>query len=169
MTAGHRYKQLRRFDHPNHLRLLTFSCRNRGPLFERGNLYEDFIQHLYQVSEREGVAVHAFVVMPEHVHLLVRPNLGVVSHFLHALKRPFARRACRRLRAAGMTNIDAFWQPGGGYDQNLWSRDAIERAVDYIHANPVRRGLSCSATEYRWSSACERDFSRVWTTVPITF
>ena len=46
-----------------------------------------------------------------------------------------------------------FWQEGPGYDRNLNTCRAVEAAIDYIHLNPVRRGLCHRARDWRWSSA----------------
>jgi putative transposase len=46
-----------------------------------------------------------------------------------------------------------FWQPGGGYDRNITSIEALRAMIDYIHANPVRRGLVARAEDWEWSSA----------------
>jgi putative transposase len=46
-----------------------------------------------------------------------------------------------------------FWQRGGGYDRNLWEPRYVWEMIDYIHANPVRRGLCRRPEEWPWSSA----------------
>ena len=46
-----------------------------------------------------------------------------------------------------------FWQPGGGYDRNITSSETLRAMIEYIHANPVRRGLVATAEEWEWSSA----------------
>ena len=46
-----------------------------------------------------------------------------------------------------------FWQPGGGYDRNIFSTKALMSVVNYIHANPVRRGLVEDPLDWEWSSA----------------
>jgi putative transposase len=46
-----------------------------------------------------------------------------------------------------------FWQTGGGYDRNITSGKAILSMFDYIHMNPVRKGLVTQAHEWKWSSA----------------
>jgi putative transposase len=46
-----------------------------------------------------------------------------------------------------------FWQPGGGYDRNITSIEALRAMIDYIHANPVRRGLVARPEDWEWSSA----------------
>ena len=49
-----------------------------------------------------------------------------------------------------------FWQRGGGYDRNLRSVADVYEKIDYVHCNPVRRGLVARAEDWRWSSA------RIW-------
>src|SRR5262249_2462136 len=110
----------------------------------------------------------AYVLMPEHVHLLIHPRRAEysVGRILAALKRPVSVRAREHLIAAGNRAwverltvregrkvVFRFWQPGGGYDQNLWKERPIREVIDYIHANPVRRGLVETPTDWFWSSA----------------
>ena len=106
--------------------------------------------------------------MPEHVHLLVYP-IGPYPRLdllLKAIKRPFATRIKRRLvqaqsvllrrltiRERPGVEVFRFWQEGGGYDRNLRTEKAVLGSIDYIHLNPVRRGLCNRAVEWRWSSA----------------
>ncbi|GAG42538.1 unnamed protein product, partial [marine sediment metagenome] len=45
-----------------------------------------------------------------------------------------------------------FWQPGGGYDRNLWTVGRIHEKIHYVHANPVRRGLVERPDHWPWSS-----------------
>jgi len=49
--------------------------------------------------------------------------------------------------------IYRFWQRGGGYDRNLISRPAVLNSIEYIHNNPVRKGLVSSPEDWVWSSA----------------
>jgi len=103
--------------------------------------------------------------MPEHVHLLVYPSQqGLkIDKLLFAIKRPFSYRVKQQLAGTddpllqrltirqrpGKTTF-RFWQEGPGYDRNIRTEKVLLSAIDYIHLNPVRRGLS----DYRWSSAC---------------
>ena len=57
-----------------------------------------------------------------------------------------------------------FWQQGGGYDRNMFERETIGASVDYLHNNPVRRGLVVQPTDWPWSSA---RFYAGWTDVPL--
>ena len=49
-----------------------------------------------------------------------------------------------------------FWQPGGGFDRNLWNAKAIHNSINYIEANPVRSRFVASPEEWKWSSAYTR-------------
>ena len=119
-------------------------------------------------TERHRFNLVAFVFMPEHVHLLVLPADAEshVSSFLKAIKRPYSYRIkqlliqnssplLQRLTVRQRPGVTTFryWQEGPGYDRNLESRPAIEAAINYIHLNPVRRGLCERATDWKWSSA----------------
>jgi putative transposase len=98
----------------------------------------------------------AFVYMPEHVHLVVfpGPNSTSIDQLLKAIKRPYSFRIkqllaatdaalLRRLTVRQRPGIATFryWQEGPGYDRNLESSQSVLAAIDYIHRNPVRRGL----------------------------
>jgi putative transposase len=103
-----------------------------------------FAAQLETVRQRLGIRLYAWVLMPEHFHLLLLPNLPEtpLSRILHALKQPLARRVGRRL-----------WQPGGGYDRNIYSNDELFEKARYIEFNPVRRGLVQRVEAWAWSSA----------------
>ena len=92
--------------------------------------------------------LHAFVVMPNHVHLLltagVRPAMVTKS-----LKGITARRANETLGRTGET----FWQ-AESYDHVVRNDREFGKIKNYIEANPVRAGLVRCAEDYRWSSAC---------------
>jgi REP element-mobilizing transposase RayT len=98
----------------------------------------DTLQH-YQL--------HAFVVMANHVHLLITPKAPVPT-LLQWLKGTTARRANQVLELTGR----AFWQEES-YDH--WVRDEREfrRIHAYIEENPVRAGLVAASEDYVWSSA----------------
>jgi putative transposase len=89
----------------------------------------------------------AYVVMPNHVHLLVTP-IALPSKFMQSLKGLTAREANRILDRTG----EAFWQ-AESYDCGV--RDLIQwhRIKSYIENHPVKAGLVKCAEQYRWSSA----------------
>jgi len=94
--------------------------------------------------------LHTWVVMPNHVHLLLTPNIEP-SAALHRLRGASAREANQLLGLTGQP----FWQ-AESYDHLVRSEAEFERIEDYIIQNPVRAGLARSAEEYPWSSALGR-------------
>ena len=94
-----------------------------------------------------GACVYGYVVMPEHVHLLMsEPRLGTLADAMHWLKLSFTKRFHARARATG-----PFWQ-ARGYDRNVRNAKKFAAALDYMHANPVKRGLVNNPADWRWSS-----------------
>jgi putative transposase len=106
--------------------------------------------------------------MPEHIHILLWPKEPEYEIRLirTALKVPVQRQALRFVRrhAPGFLERlkDAqpngevhyrFWQRGGGYDRNVTEPGTLLQMIEYIHNNPVRRGLVQAATDWVWSSA----------------
>jgi putative transposase len=160
------YKRVKRHNIPGHVHFVTFSCYQRLPLLTndvwRGWLGTD----VRSACDNLDVALWAYVFMPEHVHLLVRPRRDVykISDFLYAVKKPFGERVIALLREEKskllrQLEVDGagrrryrFWQPGGGFDGNIWTWEkAIQKAM-YCHGNPVKRRLVKSAEQWRWSS-----------------
>jgi putative transposase len=110
--------------------------------------------------------VWAYVMMPEHMHLLIWPTQEVymVSTMLKAIKQSVSRRAVnwlKRENPSGLRLLETgwknkpyeFWQDGGGYDRNTRNARALRDMIDYIHNNPVRRGLVARPEDWPWSSA----------------
>ena len=126
------------------------------------------MESLSAARVKHEFAVWAYVLMPEHVHLLILPGHPdySISDILADIKQPVTRRALRYCRQNAPTflrrmmdvrtdgtTVNRFWQRGGGYDRNLIKPSAVHETVDYIHANPVRRGLVESPGAWGWSSA----------------
>jgi len=118
-------------------------------------------------SDKHNYRIAAFVYMPNHVHLLVYPDCEAndIHHLVRAIKRPFAFRIKRallttrgtllnRLTIRQRPGIETFryWQEGPGYDRNIDNADTALAAIDYIHLNPLRRGLVDRADDWQWSS-----------------
>ncbi len=91
--------------------------------------------------------LHAWVIMPNHVHLLITPRVEV-PHLLQKLKGTTARQANLHLHQTGTS----FWQEDS-YDHQVRNTEEFWRITNYIHQNPVRAGLASSPEEYPWSSA----------------
>ena len=158
-VSGHR----RRFETPGQARFLTFSCYRRLPLFDNDRIKDAVVEQFRVAQTETKFETFAWVVMPEHIHLLIVPSLPTypVGEVLRKIKEPLARRVLKRwteLEAPVLSRLTDprghrhFWQRGGGYDRNLFSETQVREKADYIHANPVRRGLVERAEQWRWSS-----------------
>ena len=90
----------------------------------------------------------AWVIMPNHVHLLVEQIAGYpLGDIVHAWKSFTAKAANKHLGTTG-----AFWEPDY-FDRYIRDQAHFDAAVHYIHDNPVKAGLVANAAEWRWSSA----------------
>ena len=155
-------KCLRRDEAGHTLRFLTFTCDRFLPLFGNDRIKDAFALRLGHACEHARVALVAWVVMPDHVHLLVLPPPETTSAFLHGLKRLFGRQVITRWReldAPVLARVRVrdgkhrFWQAGGGFDRTVETAAEAENDVGYIHANPVEAGLVARDVDWRWSSA----------------
>ncbi|MFH0883418.1 MAG: transposase [bacterium] len=154
-----------RYEDPAHARFFTFGCYRRKHLFLVDSLAELFIQHLDQWRMQNAIRLLAFVVMPNHVHMLVHSDQTTLGKQLGMLKGRFGRNALPRIEETNAslfsslevrdhgTMMHRFWQTGGGYDRNVFNDDAVRKMMEYIHNNPVRAGMVIVPEEYLWSSA----------------
>lgn len=92
----------------------------------------------------------AWVLMPNHVHLLILPN-GPLSRTTRAIKSTSARLANQVLGTRGLP----FWQ-AESYDHWARNRDEANRIIRYIESNPVTAGFTKTPEAWPWSSASEK-------------
>jgi putative transposase len=120
----------------------------RGPRYlTRPDIAEIVMAGLRAGVELRNYELRAFVLMPNHVHVLLRLLIDP-SRALRGLKGCTAREANRILGRTG----EPFWQHES-YDHLVRNTQEMERIVAYIHNNPVWAGLARAPEEYRWSSA----------------
>jgi putative transposase len=124
---------------------VTFSCYRRQPLLDTAAAYGVFERELEAVRARHGFVVAGYVLMPEHVHLLVgEPHRSSLSIALQVLKQ----QSSRKLKQRGELQ---FWQRRY-YDFNVWSEEKRVEKLRYMHRNPVKRGLVEKPEQWQWSS-----------------
>ena len=155
--------EMRRIERADQARFLTFSCFRSLKLFRSDAIKDVFVDQLCIARQRHDFLLHAWVVMPEHVHMVVRcPGESDVPSVLRTVKTGVAKRVIARWRALDarvLTKIcdprgnARFWQRGGGYDRNLVAGSEVHEKIGYVHANPVRRSLVRRPTDWAWSSA----------------
>jgi putative transposase len=109
-----------------------------------------FVQALERTRSLYRIKVYGFVVMPEHVHLLLsEPERGTVATAIQSLKIASAKRG-KRLLAAQDAQLP-FWQKRY-YDRNESGHKEFIEKLKYIHRNPVRRKLVVQPEDWKWSS-----------------
>jgi len=156
-------KKLKRYYGRGDLHFLTFSCYWRLPLLGTIRARNLFVQALGMIRERYGFRLVGYVVMPDHVHLLMsEPPRSTPSVVLKALKQRVSRDLQKNQRRVSTTQLQLpfgsggaglprFWQPRF-YDFNVYSRRKKREKLEYMHANPVNRGLVKNPGEWMWSS-----------------
>ena len=144
----------------HHLHFITNSCYRRQPLLDSPRARNRFLSILEQTRQKYCFVVVGYVVMPEHIHLLVtEPEKGTPSAGLQVLKQRTAhallpkrkRRDPRQRELFGEQSRRAFWQ-ARFYDFNVWSTKKRVEKLRYMHRNPVKRRLVASPEQWRWSS-----------------
>jgi putative transposase len=165
MTRG-----LRRFHFSRQSHFLTFSCYQRQPKFNCPEISDLFLECLEAMRSRYAIRIYGYVVMPEHVHLLVsEPDRGMLADAMHFLKLSFPKRLKSmvpqstvpqvrgRSVAANLggthayTTSTPFWQKRY-YDRNVRDEDEFRMKLRYLPRNPVARGLVNNPADWRWSS-----------------
>jgi len=117
--------------------LIASSCHRRQAKFASPEIYDLFLTCLEQMRQRFGMCVYGYVVMPEHVHLLVsEPESGVLAGAIHSLKLSFSKRV----------KCGTFWQKRY-YDRNVRDEREFKVKLRYLHRNPVKRGLVKEAAD----------------------
>ncbi|MGH9566857.1 MAG: REP-associated tyrosine transposase [Candidatus Angelobacter sp.] len=112
---------------------------------------------------RHDFGLFGYVVMPEHIHLLIsEPNVGNPSKVMAVLKQCVPRALRAKKRKTHRTQMRLWDEPWLGryarfwqrrfYDFNVWSVKKKNEKMNYIHFNPVKRGLAASPKDWAWSS-----------------
>ena len=162
-SSSHR----RNYNEPGHAHELTWSCYKRFQFLKTDRVCQWLAGSIAVARVEFNFDVWAYVSMPEHLHLIIRPRSKVydIADIRQALKAPVASSAIEylereapswlprisRLRAGNTERL--FWQPGGGFDRNITEPSTLFKMIDYAHLNPVRRGLVIDPADWKWSSA----------------
>jgi putative transposase len=189
-------KRLKRYYGAGHLHFVTCSCYQRKPLLGRARTRNLFVRLLGEVRDRYRFSLVGYVVMPDHIHLLMsEPEVGTPSVVMQVLKQRVSRRLRKRpvgptlqttkggppaakggpptakggapdgrqLRLwgegetptlqktkGGAPELPRFWQRRF-YDFKVWSHKKRREKLDYMHFNPVKRGLVRRPQDWPWS------------------
>jgi len=156
-------RKLRRYQARGDLHFITFSCYERRALLARVRARDLCLEILEQARRRFRSRGVGYVVMPEHVHLLIgEPQRGTLAILIQVLKQRVSRRMRDRGKrpANGQLSLTfantrgilrRFWQRRY-YDFNVYSSKKLREKLDYMHRNPVQRKLVTHPKDWPWSS-----------------
>jgi putative transposase len=134
---------------------LELDKASSGPLWLKDpRIASLVVAGMKDIEERALCRVHAWVVMPNHVHLLIAP-LAPMGAITKAVKGSTARHANLLLARTG----EYFWQDES-FDHWIRDEEELEKVKKYIERNPVAAGLVKEESEWPWSSAVAVDCGR---------
>jgi putative transposase len=147
-----------------HLHFITFCCYQRRTLLGSVRARNVAVQILREVRARYGFAPIGYVIMPEHVHLLISETDYVkLATILQVFKQSVSRRMRGRKRAprgqmafrfpTENDELRRFWQRRY-FDLNMYSAAKVPEKLHYMHANPVKAKLVQHPGDWPWSSWC---------------
>jgi putative transposase len=148
--------RLKRYQTEGHYRFITFSCYRRLPYLNNGHSRIVFERTLETLRRRHCFFLFGYVLMPEHVHLLLAESkLHSLATTLSVLKGQTSKLLKREQ--------PQFWQ-SRYYDFNIFTQQKFVEKLRYIHRNPVERGLvgkpegywNFTATHQRWGTHSNR-------------
>ncbi|MBN1347528.1 MAG: transposase [Phycisphaerae bacterium] len=166
--------QLRRHDEPGHIHFWTISCFRRLGFFHHDAIKQVVVDGMRLLQQKFGICLIGYVIMPEHVHVLIFPHPKdsdepvAVSKLLNAFKQHVGFHAKQCLRTYWQDHGQLWSQPLNhwarcasgrqmiwntrGHDFNINCRDTLIEKLDYCHKNPITRGLVDRAEDWAYSS-----------------
>ena len=156
---------------PGQLQFITASTYRRTPLFLSDRFCRCFVQRLEEVRQELHFRLVGWVLMPEHFHVLIRPQPAETTplvmnglkeesakRILKALREnvqfPWCQKTLARLRLPSTVHDESHyrvWQRRS-YPFNVFSEKKFNEKLDYMHNNPVVRGLVSAPRDWPWSS-----------------
>jgi putative transposase len=142
---------------------VTFSCYHRIPLRKTVRARNLFVKVPAEVRQGYGFLLVGYVVMPDQVHLLIsEPRKGTPSKVVQVLKQRVSRALRENRRQTSGQQLQPlpattgeeprrFWQKRF-FDFNVWSDAKRKEKLNYMHANPVKKGIVKHAKDWPWSS-----------------
>lgn len=156
---------LRRYHHTGQSHFVTFCCYHRRSLFTTDASRRVFENALERVRRNFRLRVYAYVVMPEHIHLLLsepdtdggplKPDFGLSGEAHNKSQQRTLADALKSLKQGVarclIGDAEHFWQKRY-YDFNVRNHEQFVEKLHYIHCNPVKQGLCERPEDWPWSS-----------------
>lgn len=141
-------------DLPGVLHFVTGNVQNRRPIFKIESSCRALLNVCLELKAKRPYKMIAFVIMPDHFHLIVNPYDGEIRAWTSALKSLTAKKIIE------ISAENAFRKPDGKnqvWQESfksipLWSGWMIWQKINYLHANPLKAKLVGSTRDYYWSS-----------------
>ena len=144
--------KLKHLDNYHTVRFITFSCYRRQPYLNLTNAKEILINQIELSRNRNSFKLLGYVIMPEHVHLVIYPLPNTkVGYLIGAIKSHMAKRYFLSAKINQSNCPNVFWQKRC-YDHNCRMVSTTKEKINYCHNNPVKRGLVESPDDWQWSS-----------------
>ncbi len=138
----------RRFSGHGFPYFVTTNTAGRNPIFSNAAATSALVRAIKEVRDETGFRLHAYVLMPDHLHLVITTSDRFpIGRVIGLIKGRFAHRWNRSSDAVG-----SVWQ-GRFHERALRSPDAMRSAIEYVHMNAVVAGMVDQPQDYRWSSA----------------
>jgi putative transposase len=110
------------------------------------------VDELKSLRVKYGIKIHGYVLMPDHVHLVLHPpDSCELGRLIGQLKSLSARRYFAGQTATPLAETRILWQRRS-YDHNCRDTESVIKKINYCHNNPVKKGLVAEPGEWRWSS-----------------
>ncbi len=166
--------RLKRYDEPGHIHFWTISCHRQLDFFHHDDIKQIVIDALAQLKTKFGICLIGYVIMPDHVHVLMYPHAKGsdtpidISILLRAFKQHVGYHGKSCLREYWRTH-NQLWSPSltnwatnnehgkpvwktRGFDFNIHKFSMLIEKLNYCHKNPITRGLVKRAENWPWSS-----------------
>lgn len=150
-------------DEPNTFHYLTFITNRRVPIFCQDNACQIFVDVVKEIRQLHPFKLNGYVIMPDHVHMIINPLRPEISTILRKLKGKSAKLILdllldsnqllmlKRLEISANDRRHAVWLTRSA-DIDLVSGRFFRQKLNYIHLNPVRAGLCRDPLSWKWSS-----------------
>ena len=136
---------IKRYYGQGDLHFVTFSCYRRAPRLGHCHARNIFVEVLGELRTRHHFSLVGYVVMPEHVHLLISETPNCTPSLVSQVLK---QNVARELKCARQQK---FWETRF-YDFNVHSAFKLREKLNYMHLNPVKRGLVSHPAGWPWSS-----------------
>jgi putative transposase len=151
--------QLRHYDDLGTARFITFSTYQRQPLLSDETLIRICLRQVSRLRTERGIRVLGYVIMPDHVHLVLHPpDNCALGRVIGQMKGRASRQMLRVLEESAHLSPPrrgngqpAIWQRRC-YDHNCRTVDTVREKINYCHHNPVTKGLVEDPGDWTWSS-----------------